>query len=351
MVEQTFLGAESALLELRGRPILVTGGGGFVGTHLCRRALEAGAEVHAIGRSLGSPNAGGDESDAADLSPKVIQHRADLAEFEDAAEVIRRIRPEYVFHLAGYPFASRKPEAIQPALRSNLLTTVNLLSAISEHGERCKRVVMVGSLEEPTGDSAEIVPSSPYAASKFAATCYARMFHALYNVPIVVARTFMIYGSGQRDLSKLIPYVTSSLLRGESPKLSSGARPVDWIHVQDVADGLIAMALAPGVEGQTIDLGTGELTTVRDVAVTLAELLDTAAKPLLGALPDRPMEQCRRADVEQTAARTGWRPQIPLREGLQRTVEWYRQELPRLMVVGAVVAGLIASLSDLDWGA
>jgi len=129
------------------------------------------------------------------------------------------------------------------------MTAFNLLIAGAENS--AGRMVLAGSFEEP--DEVDTAPCSPYAAAKWAASGYARMFHALYQVPVVVAKIFMVYGPGQLDYTKLIPYVTLSLLRGEAPMLSSGARLVDWIYVDDVVDGLIGCAQAPGIEGRTVN--------------------------------------------------------------------------------------------------
>jgi UDP-glucose 4-epimerase len=170
------------------------------------------------------------------------------------------------------------------------------------------------------------VPCSPYAAAKWAANGYARMFHALYDTPVVVARLFMVYGPGQRDLRKLIPYVTLSLLRGEPPKLSSGRRPVDWIYVNDVVIGLLNLGNAPGVDGAVVDLGFGELVTTREVVEILRDIIG-GPQPEFGALPERPMERVKTADVDATYRMIGWKPAVSLREGLKKTVEWYQSQL------------------------
>jgi nucleoside-diphosphate-sugar epimerase len=217
---------------------------------------------------------------------------------------------------------------VLPTFQANLASTVNLLVAVRDAG--CRRLVLAGSMEEPEPDAGSLpVPASPYAAAKGAASAYARMFHALYGLPVVTARLFMVYGPGQRDLGKLVPHVATSLLRGERPRLSSGRRPVDWIYVDDVVDGLAALATAPGIEGERLDLGSGELVTVREVAERLAAIVraDGAAAELgVGELPDRPLETVRRADVERTRELTGWRPKVSLDEGLRRTYEGYRLE-------------------------
>jgi len=175
------------------------------------------------------------------------------------------------------------------------------------------------------------VPSSPYAAAKFAASAYGRMFHALYKTPVAILRLFMVYGPGQQDLRKLVPYVTLSLLKGQTPELSSGARKVDWIYVDDVVAGYLAAATAKGVEGSTIDLGSGRLDTVRTVVEELVGLINPHVQPLFGSIPERVLEQTRTADVERSSRLLGWRTQVSLHDGLERTAEWYREQLQRVV--------------------
>jgi nucleoside-diphosphate-sugar epimerase len=104
---------------------------------------------------------------------------------------------------------------------------------------------------------------------------------------------------------------------------------VDWIYVSDVVDGFIALAKAPGVDGATIELGSGTLVSIREIVQQLASVVDPRARVEFGALPDRPLEPTRIAKTAETFARMGWKPQVPLLEGLKRTVEWYRAELER----------------------
>jgi UDP-glucose 4-epimerase len=148
-------------------------------------------------------------------------------------------------------------------------------------------------LEEPEPDEELVTPSSPYAAATFASSAYVNMFHALYKTPVVTARIFMVYGPGQRDLRKLVPYVTLSLLRREKLSLTSGTRLVHWIYVQDVVDGLMAAARAPAAVGRAVDLGSGSFASVRDVASRLAAIIDPDIQLTFGGLSDRPLERVR----------------------------------------------------------
>lgn len=288
--------------------VLVTGASGFLGRHLVRRLLATGAEVHAVSRAE-RPAEGA-----------LRWWRADLADAGAVDLLFERCRPRRVFHLASWVSGRRELEHVRPAFLANAASTVNLL--VAAQASACERVVLAGSMEEPELAAGEPA-SSPYSAAKGAAALYGRFFHALYGSPVVTARIFMVYGENQPDRSKVVPYAIGEALAGRAPKLSSGARPVDWIHVDDVAQGLLALAAAAGIEGETLDLGSGELVSVREVVERICRATG-APEPELGALPDRPLEQVRRADVERTAARCGFRPRISLDEGLRRTIEWSR---------------------------
>lgn len=305
-------------LDLAGSRVLVTGASGFIGRRLCRRLAALGARVHGASRSseLGEDHFEGGS-------------RGDLADADFTLGLVGEAEPDVLFHLASEVTGSREPEAVLPTFRGNLASTVNVLLAARASG--CRRVVLTGSMEEPEpGPPGAPLPPppSPYAAAKWGASAYARMFHALYGTPVVTARVFMVYGPGQRDLRKLVPSVALSLLRGERASLSSGRREVDWIYVDDVVEGLVALATAPGVEGGRLDLGSGELTTVREVAEELARIAGADGGELgVGDLPDRPLEAVLRADPERTRERTGWAPEVALPEGLRRTYEWYGKAL------------------------
>jgi UDP-glucose 4-epimerase len=296
------------------QPVLVTGASGFVGMHVCRLLTECGAVVHGVGRKPPTP----------DMPQGISFHCGDLAEAGFTDRLLDQIQPRCVFHLASHVVGARDLDQVPSTLRDGLVATVNILTAAARHGG--PRVVLAGSLEEPETEGELPVPSSPYAAAKLASAAYARMFHALYELPIVHARIFMVYGPGQRDLRKLVPYTILALLRGEAPKVSSGDRLVDWVYVEDVARGLIVLGEKEGIEGQRIDLGTGVLASVREIVLELSRLVRPDLSPDFGAVAARPMEQVRSADIDATLRATGWGPVVSLQEGLERTVRWYAEQ-------------------------
>lgn len=290
--------------------VLITGATGFIGSRLCGRLTETGAEVHAISRK----------------PPEQKSARwwnTDLSDLKAVQATIQAIRPTHIYHLAGLVSGSRALDTMLPALQSNFLTAFNVLLATTEAGSG--KIILAGSLEEPDADAQ--VPCSPYAAAKGSASAYARTFHALYQTQTVIARIFMTYGPAQSDRTKLIPYVTTSMLKGVSPKLSSGTRLIDFIYVDDVVDGLLACGQSKSAVGCTVDIGSGKLVSIRDLVQKLRAAVPGAPNPLFGAIPDRPLERVAKANVDHADKLIGWRPTFDLSEGLRRTVEWYRADL------------------------
>lgn len=297
---------------LTGKRVLVTGGSGFIGRHLLHYLARLQCGGYAVSRTPQPP-----------ISSSIRWYQGDLADPSTSMDLVRSVKPDFIFHLASHVIGARSLDAVGPTFQNNLVSTVNLLTAAAEVG--CARFILSGSQEEPLDGGSEPVPCSPYAATKWASGSYARMFYALYRLPIVISRIFMVYGPGQQDVQKLIPYVILSTMKGEAPLLMSGKRLVDWIYVDDVVKGLLASAHAPHIEGKTFDIGSGHLVTVRSIVEKLAQFSGRGIAPRFGAKPDRPLEQTRAADTKPAEEWLGWTPHVSLDEGLKRTVSWYEQ--------------------------
>ena len=289
----------------------MTGATGFLGSHLCRSLCRTATDVHGISRNPQTAN------------DRLQWWQGDLSDFATTQTLLKEIQPDVIFHLTAHAWAGRGLELVRPTLTNDLLATINLLTAATEL--KVRRVVLTGSLEEPQSGGPEVVPSSPYAAAKWASGAYARMFHQLYQTPAVIVRIFMTYGPGQ-PVKKLIPYTILSLLKGEAPKLSDGQRLIDWIYVDDVIEGLLTAAQASDLEGSTIDVGSGSLISIRDIVEHLVDLVRPEVRPLFGAAPPRPMEPVRTANVKATYERVGWKPVTSREQGLELTVDWYRAQ-------------------------
>jgi len=290
--------------------ILVTGAAGFVGRHLCRQLCDEGHRVHAT-----SPRP------HATLKSGPEWHRVDMDDLGATRRLFAAIEPDVVYHLASDAGARPDLALVLSTFQSLLASTINVLVAAME--AECPRIVLTGSLTEPPPSDEFAVPRSPYAAAAWAGAGYGRMYHDLFRAPVVILRPFMTFGPGQA-LTKLVPTAILDLLRGERPKMSGAANAADWVYISDVVEGFASAATAPGIEGQTIDLGTGTLVPNRSVVERIAGILGGEIEPELGALLDRPSEHAISANVSDARRYLRWQARTSLDEGLRQTVDWYR---------------------------
>ncbi|MBL8376539.1 MAG: NAD-dependent epimerase/dehydratase family protein [Burkholderiales bacterium] len=289
-----------------GVRVLVTGASGFLGTHLAAALRAAGAVVTATSRSARAP-------------AEVAWVQADLTDPAQARRALADAAPAIVFHLSSLADGHLDPGLIGATFAAETVATVNLLDAARAHG--VGRVILAASFEMPDPGQA---PTSPYAAAKAASHVYGQLFHAVYGLPVTQARIFMAYGPGQPD-AKLIPTITRDFLAGVAPRLASPQRSLDWIYIDDVIEGLLALAGAPGVEGRTVDIGSGVLTTIADLAAHIGRLCGAKVVAQVAAEAARGAERVAMADVAATRALIGWQPRVALDAGLSRWLDHCRE--------------------------
>jgi nucleoside-diphosphate-sugar epimerase len=296
--------------------VLVVGATGFYGQHLVNRLESYGAKLFCVSRF--------DQ----EAGSKRTWLKGDFTNYLAAEDVLNVAQPDLVYHLTSESRGARDLAYVLPSMQNDFLATINSLVATTKVAPSA-RFVMTTSLEEPRGTfgapDCEPTPSSPYAGAKAAAAVYGRMFHALYGLPVVILRPFFTYGYGQKEY-KLIPYTILSLMKGEAPQLASGYRLCDFIYIDDVINAFILAGFAPAAVGATIDVGSGELITIRQMVEGIRHIMG-GPSPCWGALPDRQTlsaggiaEEVRRADLRAAAERMGWRPRVPLAVGIQRTI-------------------------------
>jgi len=294
-----------AMNQLAAQRVVVTGATGFVGLHLCRDLLRSGAEVFAISRT-----------EPGILHERLHWRQADLTDFECTQKAFRGLHRSVVFHLCSHAQGEPDLAMVLPTFQGEVVTSVNVLTAVADIG--VTRIVMAGSMEEPgVGE----IASSPYAAAKAASRAYGAMFHRLHGVPVVMTRIFMTYGPGQAT-KKVIPHTITTLVEGRPLKVANPQRLVDWIFVDDVVQGLLAAASASGMEGNSVDIGSGELIAISDVVRRICRLVRPDAPVEFGSTSERRPEQVRQADVVRTFALTGWHPTVSLDDGLKLAVEY-----------------------------
>lgn len=289
------------------RRVFLTGATGFLGRRLAARLVEAGHSVYALCLP----------GEAA--PPGVTALPGDVTDAAAIATALEQARPARIFHLAAVGVTD---PALAPAetCRVNVLGTIHLLEAA--RALDVQRLVLVGSSFEYGARRAEelLDPLNAYGASKAAAWAYARAAFNAWNAPVVWARPFQVYGPGQ-PAHTLIPAAIRAALSGADFEMTGGEQQRDFIYVDDVVDGLLALAEAPGIKGHAFDLGTGQLHRVRDVIARIWALTGATGQIRLGARPYRPGEvPALPAAVERTRRVVGWEARVGLEEGLRRTV-------------------------------
>lgn len=302
---------------LKGSRILVIGASSFIGSHLVPVLKNKGAFIYTANRSS-SPSS----------NQEIIHRIMDITDTNSVEKTIDQVRPDYVFNLSGYVQGGREVGNVWPTFRTNLEGTVNLFMALQHTS--IKRLIIMGSLDEHQVDTEVVRPVSPYAASKIAASAYARMFNDLFDLPVTIVRPYMVYGPNQKDQSKLVPYTILSILKQKTPSFTGGNREADWVYVSDVVDALILSAVYPDLGGLTVQIGTGELSSVKKVVTTIYDLLQVSEPPQFGSIPDRESETVVSANVEQTKRLIGWEAEIDLETGLKSTVDWYKENFGNL---------------------
>ena len=298
--------------------VLITGGAGFIGSHLVRRALQDGAEVSLLLRP------GSDRRRLADVLPaaRVIEGAVEDGASLEAA--LRETRPEICLHLAWRMDGSESSRHFE-SLRASL----ELVSALSRAG--CRRILCAGTCAEYDGgpsalaENASVEPRTSYAVCKHALFVAGSALARAQGVSFVSARIFYVYGPAE-DPRRLVPEVIRHLLAGTPVDLTSGEQVRDYLHVEDVADGLWRAATAFDLEG-AVNVASSIPVSVAEIARTLADLLHRPELLRLGARPQRSEEApVLYGDATRLRTRTGWAPKYALADGLRQTIAWWRAQ-------------------------
>ncbi|MBN2199575.1 MAG: SDR family oxidoreductase [Candidatus Aminicenantes bacterium] len=309
---------------------LVTGGAGFIGSHLAEELVRAGEEVRVLDNFLT-----GRRENLAGISDRFELIEGDVRD-EDACR--RAVRgADCVLHQAALPSVPRSLR--DPALSNaiNVGGTLNMLAASREAG--VKRFVFASSSSvygdderQPKREGAEGTPLSPYAVTKAAGEKYCQMFHRTWGLPTVCLRYFNIFGPRQDPSSQyaaVIPLFISAFLEGRSPTIfGDGSQSRDFTYVSNVVRANILACRAEGAAGRVINIACGARTTVNELASSLRDILGGRAEPVHGE--PRPGDVPHSwADLSAAQSILGYRPEVGLREGLERTVRWFKENVSR----------------------
>ncbi len=309
-----------------GRRVLVTGAGGFIGSHLVEALVSHGARV----RALVHYNALGSIGNLRYADRHVLEDLEIVpGDVRDPFAIRSVLRgSEVVFHLAaliGIPYSYVAPASY---VETNITGTVNVLEAARAEGSA--RVVVTSTSETygtaqytPIDETHPAVAQSPYAASKVAADQLALAYHRTFDLPVCVVRPFNTFGPRQSERA-VVPTIVAQALRGRTLRLGSMVPRRDLMFVTDTAAGFVALAECPEAIGRATNLGTGESHSIAEIVGVVGGVLGRT----LDVEQDESRIRPRGSEVlnlcaDASFARSlGWRPEVSLAEGLRRVVEF-----------------------------
>jgi nucleoside-diphosphate-sugar epimerase len=306
---------------------LVTGGGGFIGSHLASHLAELGHDIRILDNF-----ASGQRSNMLALPDDVELIEGDIQSYERAHNAVTGC--EIVFHQAALPSVPRSVQDPLTSNATNITGTLNVLLAARDAGVR--RVIFASSSsiygsspEMPKREDVLPLPISPYAAAKMACEGYCRSFAEVYGLETVALRYFNVFGPRQDPRSEYaaaVPKFINELMAGERPTVfGDGEQSRDFAYVQNIIDANVLAMDAQGVAGQVFNVACGQAVTLNQLLDELRDLLDTDTEAEYVA--PRPGDvRHSLADISRAQADLGYEPSVHLREGLLKTIEHFREE-------------------------
>ena len=319
-------------MDLRNKKVLVTGAGGFIGSHLVERLMEKGCEVRAFVRYNSLNKWGWLETLPSQKLKNIDIFIGDIRDFENVKKAVKGV--EIVFHLAALisiPFSYISPHSY---VDTNIGGTLNILQACLESEVE---KVLVTSTSEVYG-TAKYIPideahprqgQSPYSATKIGADYIAESFYRSFGLPVVIVRPFNTYGPRQ-SARAIIPTIITQLLCGFREIRIGALHPTrDFVFVKDTVEGFIKIAESDVTVGEEINIATGTEISIGELANKIIKMINPQAKIILDEKRLRPSQ----SEVGRLLGSnnklidlTKWKPSYSLDEGLEITIEWFKKE-------------------------
>lgn len=308
------------------RRVFVTGAAGFIGARLTSRLLDEGYDVAILIR---------ESTDLSRLTPvldRIHRFSGDIRDGVEISRIIGEYKPDAIVHLVTTYAVEHAPKDIGTMFDTNVKGTVNLLDAARVHGVKFfLNTSTCAVYEQREARLNETDPTSPqnlYAVTKIQAEEACRFYALNYNVPALSVRLFSPFGPGDHE-RRLIPYVISSLLAGQSPNLTTGLQKWDFVYVDDIAEAFLAvLAHYPYTQPyEVVNIGTGDPVSVRDMVLTTMRLTGKEIPLSWGAVPHRKNEVWfNSANTSKAKDLLGWSAKIDTETGLRETIGYWKRK-------------------------
>lgn len=302
------------------KAVLVTGAAGFIGSHIVKKLVQLGASVHAVVRgksNLWRLNG---------FNQKIKLHKVDLREKKDVYNLISKVNPSIIYHLAAYGVQLEK-KSPRLLFETNVNSSIILLEAI---GRYCSnpRVVIAGSCFEYGDVKEKIIEETPlnpvnlYGVSKVAEVMASMIIAGKLDIPCIICRPFGVYGPFE-DSYRIIPHIFLSIINGKPIKVTEGKQIRDFTYVEDVAEAFIKAGFIKN-SSQKINICSGTPIELKTVIKRAVEITKSGISIQWGAIPYRSEEMWTLVGDNLHAKRIlNWEPKTSLNEGLKKTWEWF----------------------------
>ncbi len=311
--------------------VLVTGAGGFIGSHLCDALVEKGYEVRAFVRYNSRNFWGWIENSLYKSRIEVVV--GDIRDYDSVKDAVKGV--DMIFHLAaliGIPYSYVSPLAY---IKTNIEGTYNILQAA--RGLNAKKIIHTSTSEVygtaqsvPITEDHPINPQSPYSATKASADFLALSFYHSFGLPVAIIRPFNTYGPRQ-SARAVIPTIITQILSGKRKIKIGSLHPArDLTYVKDTVEGFIAVAESEKSVGEVINIGMNFEISIKDLAKLISKLMNVEIKMEVEKERQRPEKsEVERlwADIKKAKSLLEWSPKYTLEKGLKETIEWFRENL------------------------
>lgn len=309
--------------------VLVTGASGFIGSHIAKALIEKEAEVSTIERDIKKSR----NIDTLGLNGNINIVMGDLIKYEDCERAINEYNIDFCFHIAAQAIVGTATRNPLSTFESNIKGTWNILEACRV--SNVKGLIIAssdkaygGQKKLPYTEESPLDGYFPYDASKVCAEILANSYFMTYNLPLAITRNANTYGPADMNLSRIIPYVITRLLKNEEPIVRSDGTPErDYLYIKDAVNAYLALAEnlhRKEIVGQAFNFGTGKPISVLDLYNKIIELMGKNIKPkILGEAKNEIDKQY--LDSTKAKRLLGWQPKYSLDNGLRETIDWYNK--------------------------
>lgn len=309
------------ITSFENKTFLITGGYGFIGSHLVRRLLKLQAKIVLFIRASSS------SWRLNDILKNIVSYEVDIRDKKQVQDAIKKISPDYIFHLAAYGVNSADSDYMH-AIETNIIGTCNIIQAAKF--VNCKKVINMGSSSEygnklePIHENMLLTPVDIYGSTKAASTILAHQIASENNINLITLRPFGIFGEAEEP-HKLFSYIILQVLQNKDVNLTLCNQLRDYCYIENIIDACILAVENTNVQNEIFNIGSGNIYPLKYYVELLFKHLNTNSTPNYGAFSTRTNERwIPEANIQKIKSSLSWEPKINIEDGIIKTITWYK---------------------------